>query len=75
MDVGEEDYLRWDSPGEFLTLCASLEHLAQTTKNADVQVLAETLDEANGKILEYNRSPVRRVGEIDNRGTHFYLAL
>ncbi len=71
----EEGYLRWDSLGEFLALCASLEHLAQTHHNADVQVLAETLDEANGKILEYNRSPARRVGEIDNRGSHFYLAL
>ncbi len=71
----EEDYLRWDSLGEFLALCASLEHLAQTAKNKDVQVLAETLDEANAKILEYNRSPARRVGEIDNRGSHFYLAL
>ena len=56
-------------------MCASLEHLAQTHKNADVQVLAETLDVANGKILEFNRSPARRVGEIDNRGSHFYLAL
>ncbi len=71
----QEDYLRWDSLGEFLALCASLEHLAQTHKSADVQVLAETLDEANGKILEFNRSPARRVGEIDNRGSHFYLAL
>ena len=71
----EEGYLRWDSLGEFLALCASLEHLAQTHKNADVQILAETLDEANGKILEYNRSPARKVGEIDNRGSHFYLAL
>ena len=71
----EEGYLRWDSLGEFLALCASLEHLAQTHKNADVQVLAETLDTANGKILEFNRSPARRVGEIDNRGSHFYLAL
>ena len=71
----EEDYLRWDSLGEFLALGASLEHLAQTHKSAEVQVLAETLDEANGKILEYNRSPARRVGEIDNRGSHFYLAL
>ena len=70
-----EGYLRWDSLGEFLALGASLEHLAQTQKNADVQVLAETLDEANGKILEYNRSPARKVGELDNRGTHFYLAL
>ena len=71
----EEGYLRWDSLGEFLALGASLEHLAQTHKNADVQVLAETLDTANGKILEFNRSPARRVGEIDNRGSHFYLAL
>jgi isocitrate dehydrogenase len=71
----EEGYLRWDSLGEFLALGASLEHLAQTCKNADVQVLAETLDVANGKILEFNRSPARRVGEIDNRGSHFYLAL
>ena len=70
-----EGYLRWDSLGEFLALGASLEHLAQTTGNKDVQVLAETLDEANGKILEYNRSPARRVGELDNRGSHFYLAL
>jgi isocitrate dehydrogenase len=71
----QEDYLRWDSLGEFLALGASLEFLGQTHKNADVQVLAETLDEANGKILEYNRSPARKVGEIDNRGSHFYLAL
>jgi isocitrate dehydrogenase len=70
-----EGYLRWDSLGEFLALGASLEHLAQTSGNKDVQVLAETLDEANGKILEYNRSPARRVGELDNRGSHFYLAL
>ncbi len=71
----EEGYLRWDSLGEFLALGASLEHLAQTHKNADVQVLADTLDIANGKILEFNRTPARRVGEIDNRGSHFYLAL
>src|ERR1700723_3478518 len=71
----EEDCLRWDSLGEFLALGASLEHLAQTTGNEDVKVLAETLDEANGKILEYNRSPARKVGELDNRGSHFYLAL
>jgi isocitrate dehydrogenase len=70
-----EDYLRWDSLGEFLALGASLEHLAQTSGNADVKVLAETLDTANGRILEFNRSPARRVGEIDNRGSHFYLAL
>jgi isocitrate dehydrogenase len=71
----QEDYLRWDSLGEFLALGASLEHLAQTYKNAKAQVLAETLDTAIGKILEFNRSPARKVGEIDNRGSHFYLAL
>jgi isocitrate dehydrogenase len=71
----QEGYLRWDSLGEFLALGASLEHLAQTSGNKDVQVLAETLDEANGKILEYNRSPARKLGELDNRGSHFYLAL
>jgi isocitrate dehydrogenase len=71
----EEDYLRWDSLGEFLAFGASLEHLAQTYKNAKAQVLAETLDTAIGKILEFNRSPARKVGELDNRGSHFYLAL
>jgi isocitrate dehydrogenase len=71
----QEGYLRWDSLGEFLALGASLEHLAQTCKNADVQVLAETLDTANGEILKFNRSPARKVGELDNRGSHFYLAL
>jgi len=70
-----EGYLRWDSLGEFLALGASLEHLAQTTGNEDVKVLAETLDEANGQILDHNRSPARKVGELDNRGSHFYLAL
>ncbi len=71
----EEGYLRWDSLGEFLALGASLEHLAQTHKNADVQVLADALDTANGEILKFNRSPARKVGELDNRGSHFYLAL
>ncbi len=71
----KEGYLRWDSLGEFLAFGASLEHLAQTSGNKDVRVLAETLDEANGKILEYNRSPARKIGELDNRGSHFYLAL
>jgi isocitrate dehydrogenase len=71
----QQGYLRWDSLGEFLALGASLEHLAQTSGNKNVQVLAETLDEANGKILEYNRSPARKIGELDNRGSHFYLAL
>ena len=70
----QEGYLRWDSLGEFLALGASLEHLAQLTGNEDVKVLAETLDEANGKILDDNRSPARKVGELDNRGSHFYLA-
>ncbi|MFA5371707.1 MAG: NADP-dependent isocitrate dehydrogenase [Sideroxydans sp.] len=71
----QENYLRWDSLGEFLALGVSLEHLAQKFHNAKAQVLADTLDEANAKILENNRSPARRVGEIDNRGSHFYLAL
>jgi len=71
----EEGYLRWDSLGEFLALAASLEHLSQTFKNEKAQVLAETLDQANSRILENNRSPARQVGELDNRGTHFYLAL
>ena len=71
----QEGYLRWDSLGEFLALGASLEFLGQARKNADVLVLADTLDIANGEILKFNRSPARRVGEIDNRGSHFYLAL
>lgn len=71
----QEGYLRWDSLGEFLALGASLEHLAQTYKNAKAQLLAETLDAAIGKILAFNRSPSRKVGEIDNRGSQFYLAL
>ncbi len=71
----EEGYLRWDSLGEFLALGVSLEHLAQTFKNPKAQVLADTLDQANGKILDNNKSPSRKVGEIDNRGSHFYLAL
>ena len=71
----EEGYLRWDSLGEFLALQASLEHLAQTQNNAKAQVLADTLDEANAKFLANDKSPARKVGEIDNRGSHFYLAL
>lgn len=71
----EEGYLRWDSLGEFLALGVSLEHLAQTFKNEKAQVLADALDAANAKILENNRSPARKVGEIDNRGSHFYLAM
>ena len=71
----EEGYLRWDSLGEFLALGVSLEHLAQTFKNQKAQVLADTLDQANAKILDNDRSPARKVGELDNRGSHFYLAL
>jgi len=71
----EEGYLRWDSLGEFLALAVSLEHLANTFKNKKAQALADTLDQANGKILDFNRSPARKVGELDNRGSHFYLAL
>jgi isocitrate dehydrogenase len=71
----EEGYLRWDSLGEFLALAVSLEHLAHTFHNKKAQVLADTLDQANGKILDNNRSPARKVGELDNRGSHFYLAL
>ncbi|HLV55039.1 MAG TPA: NADP-dependent isocitrate dehydrogenase, partial [Actinotalea caeni] len=70
-----ENYLRWDSLGEFLALAVSLEHLAQTTDNPRAQVLADTLDRATGTLLEENKSPTRRVGGIDNRGSHFYLAL
>lgn len=71
----QENYLRWDSLGEFLAIAVSLEHLAQTTGNSRAQVLADALDSANGKILEFDRSPARKVGGLDNRGSHFYLAL
>ncbi|HKR75569.1 MAG TPA: NADP-dependent isocitrate dehydrogenase [Rhodanobacter sp.] len=71
----EEDYLRWDSLGEFLALQASLEFVGDKTGEARVKALAKTLDEANGKILDNNKSPARKVGELDNRGSHFYLAL
>jgi len=71
----QENCLRWDSLGEFLALGVSLEHLAQTFNNPKAQVLADTLDQATGKVLDNNRSPARKVGEIDNRGSHFYLAL
>lgn len=70
-----EGYLRWDSLGEFLALQASFEHLAQTQGNKKAQVLADALDEANAKFLANDRSPARKVGGIDNRGSHFYLAL
>ncbi|MFI9273079.1 NADP-dependent isocitrate dehydrogenase [Kitasatospora sp. NPDC052896] len=71
----KENYLRWDSLGEFFALAASFEHLAQTRGNARAQVLADTLDRATGTFLEENKSPSRRLGGIDNRGSHFYLAL
>ena len=69
-----ENYLRWDSLGEFLALAASFEHLANRYGNARAQVLADALDAANARILDENRSPARKVGELDNRGSHFYLA-
>jgi isocitrate dehydrogenase len=71
----KEGYLRWDSLGEFLALQASLEHLAQTQNNSKAQVLADALDEANAKFLAEDKSPGRKLGTIDNRGSHFYLAL
>ncbi|UGY90997.1 NADP-dependent isocitrate dehydrogenase [Streptomyces gobiensis] len=71
----KENYLRWDSLGEFLALAVSFEHLAQTTGNARAQVLADTLDRATGRLLNENKSPSRKLGGIDNRGSHFYLAL
>jgi isocitrate dehydrogenase len=70
-----ENHLRWDSLGEFLALAVSFEFLAEKTGNARAQVLADTLDRATGSLLEQGRSPSRRVGELDNRGSHFYLAL
>ncbi len=70
-----ENHLRWDSLGEFLALAASLDHLAERYDNARARVLAQTLDQANGRFLDSNKSPSRKVGELDNRGSHFYLAL
>ncbi len=71
----KEGYLRWDSLGEFLALQASFEHLAQTQNNKKAQVLADALDVANAKFLTNDKSPARKVGQIDNRGSHFYLAM
>lgn len=71
----EENHLRWDSLGEFLALAASLEHLSRTFDNNRAQILADSLDVATAKFLEENKSPSRKVGEIDNRGSHFYLAM
>ncbi|RAJ58383.1 isocitrate dehydrogenase [Streptomyces sp. Amel2xB2] len=71
----KENYLRWDSLGEFLALAVSFEHLAQKTGNARAQILADTLDRATATFLQENKSPTRRLGGLDNRGSHFYLAL
>jgi isocitrate dehydrogenase len=71
----QEDYLRWDSLGEFLALAASFEHLANATGNARAQVLADALDAANAAFLDNDKSPGRKLGTIDNRGSHFYVAL
>ena len=71
----KENYLRWDSLGEFLALAVSFEHLAPTTGNKRAQILADTLDQATGTVLENGKSPARRLGQIDNRGSHVYLAL
>ena len=71
----EVDYLRWDSLGEFLALAVSLEHYGQKNHNPTAQILADTLDAATGRVLDENRSPSRKLGGLDNRGSHFYLAL
>ncbi len=71
----EENYLRWDSLGEFFALAPSFEHVAETFGNAKAKVLADTLDDATGKFLENDKSPGRKLGSIDNRGSHFYLAM
>src|SRR4030095_11966294 len=71
----QEDYLRWDSLGEFLALAVSIEELGRKSGNARAMVLADALDKANGRILENDKSPQRKVGQLDNRGSHFYLAL
>lgn len=73
--VEKENHLRWDSLGEFLALAASLEHLSEVTNNPKAKVLADTLDTATGQFLDENKSPSRKVGELDNRGSHFYLSL
>jgi isocitrate dehydrogenase len=71
----EEGHLRWDSLGEFLALAESLDHLARVAHHAKAKVFADTLHEANAKFLESDKSPSRKVGELDTRGSHFYLAL
>jgi isocitrate dehydrogenase len=71
----KENYLRWDSLGEFLALAVSFEHLAAVTGNARAKILGETLDRATGRLLDENKGPARKVGQIDNRGSHVWLAL
>jgi isocitrate dehydrogenase len=71
----EENYLRWDSLGEFLALSVSLEHLGETFDNKKAVILGEALDQATGQLLDNNKSPARRLGSLDNRGSHFYIAL
>jgi isocitrate dehydrogenase len=71
----KDNYLRWDSLGEFLALAVSFEHLANATGNRRAQLLADALDTATGQLLENGKSPARRLGKIDNRGSHFYIAL
>ena len=71
----EENFLRWDSLGEFLALAVSLEDMGIKTNNAQAKLLAKTLDQATGKLLDENKSPSRKVGQIDNRGSQFYLTL
>jgi isocitrate dehydrogenase len=71
----EENYLRWDSLGEFLALAVSLEHLANVHNNPKAKILGTALDKATEKLLEENKSPTRRLGGLDNRGSHFYIAL
>ena len=71
----KENHLRWDSLGEFLALAASLEHFSNVTGNTKAKVLADTLDQATAKFLQENKSPSRRVNELDNRGSHFYLGM
>ena len=70
-----ENYLRWDSLGEFLALAVSLEHLSETFQNSKAKILGDTLDAATSQFLDNNKSPARRVGQIDNRGSHFYHGL
>ena len=71
----EENHLRWDSLGEFLALAVSLEHLGETNNNSKAKVLAEALDDATDKLLDNKKGPSRRTGELDNRGSHFYLGM